>query len=229
MATQFGLNKGSNSSLTFLNINQNGDTLNLQNGVVQLLRDIQENEICGDLCVVGGGIWSGYDMSLAAQCCNAAGMDLSRIGIPRFFFDKNTQTTWGTNQIGVFAPGSVKFLSRLKYEKEAFSGQQGTSFFTTMRFPVNEFNNCNVECLNDLTFDVQFKFIDCPTTVTVNGANQTQGPGWQVIIGIDYALYVQPTNLYNASDPLALTNGTWKYVVGNSTYSGGAYGGYAGY
>ncbi len=229
MASRFGLNKSSNSSLTYININQNADTINLSNGIVQLMRDMQENEVCDNVCLVGGGIWSGYNMSLAAQCCNAAGMDLSRLAVPTFFFDKDSQTIWGTDQVGVFAPGSVKLLSRLKYEKAAFSGYKGSSFFTTVQFPAQDFANCNNECLNDLRFDVQMKYVDCPTTITVNGVNTSVERGWIVILSKEFALYVQPTTLYNAADSLSGTNGTWKYKITNTTYSGNAYGSYAGY
>jgi hypothetical protein len=229
MATKFGLNKGSGSTLTYLNINSNGDVMNVNNGVISIMRDLQENEVCGDVCLVGGGIWSGYNMAQAAQCCNAAGLNLGALSLPSFYFDKDSQTIWGTNQIGVFSPGSVKFVSQNKYAGEAWAGQKGASFFTTMRFPVTDFNNCNTECLNDLTFDVQFKYIDCAGTYTVNGQNTTLGPGWLVIIGKDYSLYAQPTTLWDAADPLTGTNGTWKYKVDNSTYAGGAYGAYAGY
>ncbi len=229
MATKFGLNKGSGSTLTYLNINSNGDTLNVNNGVISIMRDIQENEVCGDVCLVGGGIWSGYNMAQAAMCCNAAGLNLGGISLPAFYFDKDSQTIWGTNQIGVFAKDSVKFIGPNKYVGPAWAGFKGGSEFTTMRFPVEEFNGCNTECLNELTFDVQFKYIDCAGSYTVNGTPTTLGPGWIVIIGKDYFLYAQPTTLWDAADPLTGTNGTWKYKVDNSTYAGGAYGAYAGY
>lgn len=229
MATKFGLNKSTNSTLSYLNVNQNGDTMTLQNGVIQLLRDLQENEVCGDVCMVGGGLWSGYDMSLVAQCCNAAGLNLGALGIPKFFFDKNTQTSWGTNQVGVFAPGSVKFLARPQFDKPAFTGYKGTSFFTNIAFPVGEFNGCNTDCLDQLRFDVQIKYIDCPGSYNVNGTPTALTRGYQVIIGIDYTLYTQPTDLWETTDPLFGNNGTWKYVITNSTYSGGAYAAYSGY
>lgn len=228
MATQFGINISTGSSLSYLNINQDGDKMLLNNGMIQIMRDLQENEICEPVCMVGGGLWSGYDMAQIALCCNAAGVDLSRFQLPTFYFDKNTQTIWGPNQVGVFAPGSTKFISRLKYEKEAFSGLKGGSMFTTLQFPVAEFN-CNPECLNDLIFDAQFKYIDCPGTYTVNGTPTSLGRGWLVILSKDFILFAEPTDLWDAADPMFGTNGTWKYVIGNSTYTGGTYGAYGGY
>ncbi len=87
-----------------------GTKLILDDGVVEMMQDLLENEICGDPCIVGGGIFSNYDQARALMCCNSAGIDLSRSNMPRFFFDKDTQTIWGANSIGVFAPGSVKFV-----------------------------------------------------------------------------------------------------------------------
>ena len=140
-------------------------------------------------------------------------MDYSRIGLPRFFFDKDTATVLGANQIGVYAPGSVKFISRMKYVGP-YAGQKGTSIFFTMALPVAEFG-CAPDCLNDLRFDIQMKYIDCPTSVTVNGTAQTVNRGWQFIISKDYSLWVQPDDAYRVTDPLGGTNGTLRYNITN--------------
>jgi hypothetical protein len=214
MATQFGNNvtTGFPNSVT-LNIPQT-QGMNLSTGFIQLLRELQENEICGDPCIVGAGLFAGVDIAQAAACCTSGGLDISRIGIPRFFYDKETTSGWGTNQIGVFAPGSVKFITRNKY-RGAYAGQKGTSIFFTVAMPVSEFG-CAPDCLNDLVFDVQMKYIDCPTSVTVNGTAQTVNRGWQVIISKEYSLWVQPTTAFRVTDPLGGTNGTLRYTITNS-------------
>ncbi len=223
MATSFGLNTTTGYSTgKYINIDRTGGNI-LDDGIVELLRDLQENEICAEPCFVGGGLWAAWNTAKDTFGLNNAGMDLSNIGLPKFFFDKDTQSIWGENSAALISPGSVKFIGRNAYTG-AFAGQKGTSFFTTLPLPVNEFGCNDDSCLQDLVFDLQLKYIDCPTTITVNGQNTTVNRGWQVIISKKYALWVQPTSAYAAGDELAGTNGTLKYFLSNTGYAGGAYG-----
>jgi len=218
-ATEFGVNAGTGSSGgKIINIPRNGNDFVLDNGIIDMMQDFQDNEFCGEPCIVGGGIYSAYDKAAAIACCNAAGMDLSRVSAPRFFFDKDTQSIWGANSIGAFAPGSVKFVSRNKYTG-VWAGQRGPSFFTTLPLPVNEFG-CADDCLRDLVMDLQLKYNDCPVD---DGNGGTLEPGWQAIISKDYSLWTQPDNAFQLTDELYGTNGTLKYFVSNTSYSGGAY------
>lgn len=220
MATQFGNNTTTGSATgKTINIARDGNKYVLDNGVVDLMRDMQENELCGDPCIIGGGLFAGFNIAQAMTCCNQAGMDISKLGLPKFYFDKDTQQIWGNNSVGVLAPGSVKFIGRNKYQG-AFAGQKGTSYFMTMPLPIAEFG-CNVDdCLRQLIFDVQLKYIDCPTVVTLNGVNTTVNRGWEVIISKEFALWVQPKTAYAAGDELYNTNGTLKYFVTNANDAG---------
>lgn len=226
MATEFGENAtNGDDGGTLINFNTSGNTMILNNGLIQMLRDVEENEFCGAPCLVGGGLWSAEWLAQSIACCNNAGMNTAGLNsmLPRLFFDKDTQSIWGANSAGLFAPGSVKFISYDKNVGEAFTGAKGSSFFTNVAMPVNEFG-CNLdECLRDLRFDVQLKYIDCPQNITINGVSTPVGRGWQVIIAKDYALWVQPTTGYQAGDSLADTNGTIKYFASNTSYTGGAY------
>jgi len=224
-ATEFGVNVSTNDDGgSIINIsNSPGTSFNLSNGIIQIMRDIQENEICGQPCIVGGGLFAAYDQAQALLCCNQAGLNMSNAGLPRFFFDKDTQTIWGANSIGLFAPGSVKFIPFDKYVGEAFTGVKGSSFFTNIGFPINEFG-CNLDqCLSDLRIDMQLKYIDCPQNVNINGVSTAVGRGWQVILSKDYLLWTQPDTGYAVGDSLYGTNGTFKYFISNSSYAGGAY------
>jgi hypothetical protein len=224
-ATEFGVNVTTGSDTgKLINISRNGTDFSLDNGVVEMMQDIQENEICGDICIVGGGIFSAFTKAQALACCNAAGMDLSRATFNNFYFDKDTQTIWGQNTIGAFAKGSVKFLSRNRYIGP-WAGQRGNSYFATMPLPVEEFG-CADECLRDLRFDIQVKYNDCPVD---DGNGGTLPRGTQVIISKDYSLWTQPTNAFSDGDPLEGTNGTLKYFVSNTSYNGPAYGPYSGF
>lgn len=222
-ATEFGVNVADGSSMgTFLNISRDGDKLILDDGIVKLMQDLQENEICGEPCIVGGGLFAAYQKAHGIACCNNAGIDLGRVGLPRFFFDKDSQSIWGQNSIGVFAPGSVKFVGYNEFVG-AFAGEKpGGSIFTTLPLPVDEFG-CADDCLRDLRLDMQLKYYDCPTTTTVNGTPTTVQRGWQVILGKHFTLWTQPDNGFKSGDPLEGTNGTLKYFVSNSNYDGGAY------
>ena len=218
-ATEFGVNTTTGSSTgKVININRNGTDFSLDNGIVEMITDVQENEICGDPCLVGGGNFNAYTQAQALACCNQAGLDLSRAGVPRFFFDKDSQTIWGANTVGLFAPGSVKFISRNRYVG-SFAGLRGTSFFTTLPLPVDEFG-CAQDCLRDLVLDMQIRYNDCPAD---DGQGGTVDRGIQVILSKQFALWTQPDNAFQATDELFGTNGTLKYFVSNTTYNGAAY------
>jgi hypothetical protein len=221
MATQFGENVTIGSADgKVINIAQN-PTFVLDDGLVALLQDLRENEICEDIAIVGGGLYSNFDLARIAACCNSAGFDLSQFSVPKFYFDKQTQPIWGANSIGVFSFGSAKLLSRNRYVG-AFAGQKGTSYFFTMPLPVNQYC-CLDDNLSDLVFDVQMRYFDCPTTIDINGTPTPIARGWQVIVSKNFNLWVTPTDGYNAGDPLENTNGTLKYYVMNEPTSGGAY------
>jgi hypothetical protein len=216
MATKFGYNTTTHHPTgKVININQDGSKLILDNGIIDMMRDIQENEICGDPCFVGGGLWEAWNQAKIIACCNSAGQDISKINSVTSFFDKDTQSLWGPNTVGVFAPGSVKFIGRNAY-LGAGAGFKGGSYFGTFALPVQEFG-CNLDnCLRDLIFDVQLKYIDCPQNININGVSTAVGRGWQVFISKRYAMWVQPLNGYASDDSLANTNGTLKYYITNN-------------
>jgi hypothetical protein len=223
MATQFGTNVTIDSDAgKVINISKNGNEFLLTDGVVDMLRDIQENEICGDACFVGGGLFSAFQIAQTMACCNQAGFDISKWGMPTFKFDKDTQSIWGDNAVGMFAKGSVKFLGRNRFGGR-FSGEKGGSFFTTLPMPVGDFG-CNTDdCLRDLRLDMQLKYIDCPQEISINGTPTAVGRGWQVILSKYYNLWVMPTSAYQSGDPLEGTNGTLLYFFTNLAESPGAY------
>lgn len=217
MSTQFGKNLTIQSTLgKVININRNGQTLNLNDGVIEMLQDLRENEICDDPCMVGGGLFSAYDMVKLTQGISQAGIDASRLPLPFFWYDRSTQNVWGQDTVGVFAKGSVKFMTYNKY-LGAFAGQKGNSIFFTVPFPVNEFTGCvdMLQCLRDLRLDVQMKYIDCPTEITVGGQAVTVNRGWQVILSKEFQLWVHPATEYADGDPLDGSNGTLLYYVTN--------------
>lgn len=212
--TQFGLNVVNHSTAArTINIAPT-PIIDLSAGIPRLLQDLQDNEICGTPCMVGGGLMAAYENIAKAFCCNNVGVNMASMGLPMLYFDKDSQDIWGANQFGLFAPGSVKFISRNKYEGK-FAGEFGDSVFFTMALPTAEFG-CAPECLNDLIFDVQMRRINCPESSTINGSATTLSRGWQFIISKDYSLWVQPQTAYRVDDPLFQTNGVLRYVLTNA-------------
>lgn len=223
MSTEFGVNAATgNYSGSVININQDGSKYILNNGVVQIVNDAQTNQFCGAPCVVGDGIYRAFMNAQGMTGLNSGGMDLSQNPLPRFFYDNDTNALWGTNAIGVFQPGSVKFLS-YPQNLGSFAYDRGITAKTTFALPINDFA-CPPECLNDLRFDLHLKYNDCPVEIEGGG---TLEPGWQAIVSKTFGLWVQPDNAYKPGDPLYQTNGTLKYWVSNDNYSGGTYSKYA--
>lgn len=222
-ATVAGVNVTTGTTLgKVINISRDGDKMILDNGIVEMMSDLQENEFCGQPCIVGGGLLNKWNIAQAAMCCNSAGMDLSRLGVPSFFYDKHSQQAWGQDSAMLFAPGSVKFLGFNKFVGN-FAGQKGTSFFATIPMPVSAFG-CNAQdCLRDLKLDLQIRYIDCPTEIEVNDHLQTVNRGWQFILSKEYALWTQPDDEYPTGDELEGTNGILKYFFSNVSGDGGAY------
>lgn len=225
MATQFGDNITTGTSLgKVINIAREGDKFILDDGITEMQRDFQENEICGTPCIVGGGLWAAYDLQRQRSGLNGAGVNMGAQVLPAFYFDKDTQAIWGQNAIGVFAKGSVKFLGRNKYVG-AFAGERPSGdFFATIPMPVEAFG-CNADdCLKDLVFDLQMRYIGCPTEIEGPNGPQTVNRGWQFILSKSYGLWVQPDNAFAEGDELEGTNGTLKYFISNNPDSGnGAY------
>lgn len=216
MATQFGKNTvtGLATARTF-NIKKAGADYDLDAGVIRFLADLKDNEICDELCMVGSGLFANYENLKLAACCSAAGIDMGAWALPGFTFDKDTATGWGTNNFAILAKNSVKMMSRDKYTG-AFAGAKGGSIFFNVAFPVNEFNCVDMaQCLRDLSFDVQMRYIDCPTEIMVAGVLTTLNRGWEVILSKNFNLWVMPTTAYAVGDPLAGTNGTLLYNVTN--------------
>lgn len=218
MATEFGVNAATGAyGGSVININENGALYILDNGVPQMLTDFEVNQLCGQPCIVGSGLWQNYMNARPLSGQQAGGLNVGAGTVPPFYYDKDTASIWGTNSIGVFAPGSIALLSYDKYVGP-YGGQRGLSFFTNFTLPVNEFG-CAPDCLDRLSFDLQLRYNDC-----AEGGLQ---PGWQAIVSKTFALWVQPDTLYASGDPLYGTNGTIKYWIDNSTYSGAAYARYA--
>lgn len=213
-ATRFGKNlvtdSTSASALSF-SLSKNG----MDDAFVRLMTDLRENEFCNDVTLVGNGPFANLDLikrwwaSMGAD--NGMNKAAMMADMPNVFFDKDTRSIWGDNQIGVFERGSMALLAYDQYVG-SFAGRRANSDFFTMALPVAEYS-CPQQFLDRLRFDVQIREIDCPTTLTVNGSSQTVKTGVQVILSKTFGLFVRPDDLFDDSDPLDGTNGTLRYEI----------------
>lgn len=214
MVSQFGVNArtGSNAPAT-INIPQNTTINNLQTGITQLLYDLEFNEICGDVCIVGNGLFTASELQNAIKtCCDSQGLDSSKWNFYTYRSDFATASLWGTNQLGVFAKGSIYLITRNRYVG-SYAGDRGSSFFTTFTPPVPA-DACSM-LARCLTLDLQVRYLDCPQTINIDGVATAVGRGLELIFSSNYNLWVAPTNQYEAGDRLFGTNGTLRYAITN--------------
>lgn len=211
MATQFGTNVVTGLDTTTVITYDPAKAF--ADVIKKIVLDTQANEFCDDPCIVGNGVITELEIDRAlAIASSAAGVNMQALYglIPRVFNDKNTIAAWGANQFGVFEKGSLALLNFQRYDGNFDQDLANTKYFPVM-LPVNEII-CPQDCLDAMKFDMSIREIDCPTTMTVNGAQITVDRGYQVVISKDYQLFVKP-DLFSATDPLAGTNGTLRYEL----------------
>lgn len=224
MALEFGVNvvTGSNAATT---VNFPGASAGVDNfyteGMTKLLQDLALNEVCGNVNIVGHGNFNAYTIQQIAACCSQLGLDQSRFSGFNFYPDIYSQTIWGEDHIGVFAPGSVGLIELNRYEGWN-AGQRGTSWFFNMPLPV-DCPECNGD-YDSMDFDVQLRYLDCPTLINVGCEGETTvGRGWIVDIGKSFGLFTIPTDAYQHeayddcyNDRLAGNNGSLRYIISNT-------------
>jgi hypothetical protein len=204
---------GSNAAKT-LNIGKDQTKYNLDGGFAMLLNDAFENEFAGKLLIVGSGKLNAHELVKMQNALTAAqnGVDLSRFSGYEFYPDLNAKTSakFGTDQIGVFAPGSIHLVQADEYQGFR-QGKIGNSINFQIALPVNYGTGETV-----MTFDAKLKEVDCPTTL-LNGYGEevTYEEGYVLILKKTYGLFQLPSGSYSADDRLTGVNGALRYVVTN--------------
>lgn len=222
MSTKFGRNKVSNQTATTLNIPLTGTSNNLNEGYTKFITDLASNEICNNVNVVGNGLFYAAHVQRMANAisANQSGLNtanLSSLGYDQFWLSNMTASTWGSNYIGVFEAGSAHLLQYNRNVGPAFTGPKGTSFFSSIFDP-------RVQCwtpggYQNLRFDLQMKYLDCPGNTLNNGYTGSAGSydrGWAIYISTTYDLFVTPKDAYDGNDVLQDGNGTLEYVITNT-------------
>lgn len=203
---------GSNAAVT-LNLPLNSTNNSLAAGYAKLLNDAFENEFSGNLLIVGAGKFNAHELQKAANIIGQAqnGIDVSRFTGYKWYADLHSTSSWTTDQIGVFAPGSIHFVDFQKYVGFQ-AGKIGTSTFFQITLPVNYGNG---EIM--MTFDAQLKELDCPTTL-LNGYGEegTYDRGYALFLSKRYGLFQIPSDAYASDDRLTGVNGALRYAVTNT-------------
>lgn len=218
MSSRFGVNvvTGSNAA-TPINIPQSTVVNNLDSGITKLLAHASENEVCGDLILVGNGLMNNYNLQLPAAGLAATGIDNSRFTGFSWYNDLYSRAIWGNNHVLGYSRGSLG-LVRLNRFTGFRAGRRGNSDFFTMPIPVN-CPDCNGD-YSTLDFDAQLRYLDCPTVID----GISYGRGWVLNIGLSFGLFSIPIDAYQGgaaygdayTDRLFGNNGTLRFVISNT-------------
>jgi hypothetical protein len=202
---------------TSTTVNFNDDaTINLfSEGFTKLLNDYAYNEGQGTPVVVGGGLINAAmiqakipSLTQYSPLNNAAAANAFD-----YYHDINTQTVFGSNQFGVFMPGTFGMVELDRYR--GFRAKQlGTSWFWNMAVPMNMPGADGL--LQMLNIDFQLKAIDCPTEATVGYETVTLDAGYELIMSKRFALWQVPSDAYQTTDRLTANNGSLRYTATNS-------------
>ncbi len=201
-----------------INIALDSSVNNLQTGVTRILGDARQAEFCGTPQIVGNGNFMLWDMQVAKGGINTnqSGLNNQNVLKPyEFFYSQKTASTWGDNQIGVFAPGSVHLIENM-YNVGNFAGDFGAVQKGTLSDP-------RMPCwtnkgFNDMQFDFMLKYIDCPTSLTngYTGNTATYNSGWVLMISKHFDLFTMPSDQFDGMDPIVGSNGTLRYTIQNA-------------
>lgn len=220
MSTQFGLNLRTNSTTPTLNLPLTGTSNNLTEGIYALLSDAVRHEFCDKPVIVGNGLFTNFHLGQMAKAygLNQSGVDAGMMAEAlgyAYYNSQMTATTWGANEIGMFAPGSVHFV-QYNRNKGAWVGDKGPSFFGRITDP-------RIQCwtpggYQNMEFDIQVKYLDCPQSVRndYTGVTSTYDRGYLVMVSTSYGLFVTPQDAYDGQDVIHGQNGTLNYTITNA-------------
>lgn len=202
---------------TAVSVNFNDDsTVNLfTEGYTKLLNDYALNEGQGTPIVVGSGL------------INAAMLQSKIAGLTQYsplnngaaansfdyYHDINSQTSWGTNQFGVFMPGTFGLVELDRYR--GFRAKKlGLSTFWNMAVPLNMPGADGL--LQMMYIDFQLRELDCAQEATVGYETTTLDAGYSLIMSKRFALWQVPNDAFLAGDRLTGNNGSLRYTAANS-------------
>lgn len=220
-STNFGKNMitGAATPKT-INFEKDGTQNTLNSGMTEVMSDAMANEMrIADAAIVGSGLINNYYLQQLAKSQNNAGLDTSKLALPKFYYDQYAASKWGANQFGLFERDAVQFVNVCRF-RGAKAGQKGSDFFMTLRLPLVD--SLGQGILSGFEFDVQLSYRTCPEDVQVGtydaDANPPQalGRGWNVLISCAYQAVNIPSDSYESTDLLSGVNGTFRYTAANT-------------
>ena len=220
-AAAFGVNKQSGTNaIRTINFNRNATVKDYSSGLTLLEDDAMQNEFMIDeATIVYGGLMNRImvDLNRNAISSGLNGINDAKLAIPNHFFDPYCGSIWGdADAFAVFDADSVQLLEINRY-KGAMAGDRGISWFGTIFLPLKD--SLGNDQISGTEFDIQIKYIDCPTTVEIGGTPTAVNRGWQVTLSKCYHQINVPSNSYTAADPLYGNNGTLLYKATNTSVS----------
>lgn len=214
MGTSWGVNASTGlNTATTVNFNDDGTVNSFAEGMTKLLYDVSYNEMnTANVGIVGNGHIASYYLQKGALGANQSGLNAGALGYPSFYNDFYSVSAWGANKFGIIDKQSLQFLD-LNSNQGFKVFDYGTSVYFMMPFPITT-SNGNVVTMN---FDVQVKFIDCPTEIDDRYGNpQTLQPGMIVFVRKPFDIFLPPSTSYAADDRLSGNNGTLLYTATNT-------------
>lgn len=214
MKANFGVHlaTGTATAVT-LNINKDSNTNLLTGGITKLLADYKRNQMSGRPLVVGSGLFLNHTLQMPFSTPMQNGLDNKiAAGQYDFFYDEDASLQWGTDNIGVFERDSIQIVEYLQ-NRGSFAGDKGVSTFGTINIPM-----ATERGIIPIGFDYQFKYYDCPTTLTdaYAGTSVTVNRGWSLILSKTFDLFTIPTDAYQSGDELSGNRGSLRYNVTNT-------------
>lgn len=189
----FGLNKGNSNSSAAKDVTVLATTTGAPyaSALQTLMSDYDlANEMVGTPIWIGGGNIYKYWKTLAQGCCNDGGvnmLDLSNSLGYAPFADTQVGAIMGANNFIVMEPHSVQFVTFNDYV-----GEDATSSGTSVA------RGTITDKKTGITYDIKILQTDC-------------SDDWTVILFLNYDIFFQPGEAFQADDPLYGTNGTLRY------------------
>jgi hypothetical protein len=203
------------NTATTVNFNDDSTVNNFGEGWTKVLSDYAQNEGQGTPLVIGSGLINSamIQAMIPAMTQYASVNNNAAAGMADYYYDLYAGAAWGTNQFGVFQPGTIG-LVQLDRWKGFQATKLGNSTFWNMAMP---FALPGAEELfGNFFFDVQLKEIDCEQEITVGYETETVSTGYQLLLSKRYALWQIPANSYQAADRLTGNRGSLRYTATNS-------------
>lgn len=205
------------NTATTLNINKDATKFDVNTGIGKLMGDADSNEMFGKRHIVGSGLFNNYQRQLIGAGLGQNGVNNAQFESEyQWYLDlfASASSNLGANQIGVFDLGAIGFADIDKFVG-SFSGMLGVSELFQAQIPV--IGSQNDGTINGMTFDMQLKPIDCPTSLlNAYGEETTYDKGYALFITKNYGLFQVPSDSYSVLDRLNGANGALRYTVTNN-------------